>query len=235
MNSERQARLVQKLRKRAYRRAYVGEHVRRGIAHQIRALREDPGRDWNQGELSKRLGKPQSVVSRMEDPSYGKLTVQTLLEVAAVFDVALSIRFVSFPAFVAQIRDLTEESMQVESFDQSEFAAAPEERLEVTPVGTSSVIATSISRGQSNFNKLREDALLREIQEPPRSTAWSSRVVGELLRKALSAAYPSSTPVGAKRPDERLDPLDALVTNGDWEHLRLPSRSSGRGLDWVRH
>jgi transcriptional regulator with XRE-family HTH domain len=87
------------------------------MAHQIRALRE--ARGWSQGELSRRLGKPQSVVSRMEDPTYGKLTVQTLMEVADAFDVALWVRFVSFPTFVGLTRDLTQRSFVVDSFDAS--------------------------------------------------------------------------------------------------------------------
>lgn len=107
--------LLDKLRKRAYRRAYVGEHVRRGVAYQIRALREQRG--WKQGELATKLGKPQSVVSRLEDPSYGKVTVQTLLEVADVYDVALYVRFVPFSSFLRSTRDLTTSSLQVPSFE----------------------------------------------------------------------------------------------------------------------
>jgi transcriptional regulator with XRE-family HTH domain len=117
VTTEPDKRLALKLRRRPYRRAYVSEHVRRGMAHQIRALRE--ARGWSQGELSRRLGKPQSVVSRLEDPAYGKLTVQTLLEVADAFDVALSVRFIDFPGFVGLTRDLSERSFLVESFDAS--------------------------------------------------------------------------------------------------------------------
>src|SRR5437763_6444091 len=96
--------LLQKLLRKGYRDAYVAEHVRRGIAYQIRALRDQRG--WNQGKLSQKLGKPQSVVSRMEDPGYGKLSVQSLLEVASTFDVALQVRFVPYSAFLQQTRDL---------------------------------------------------------------------------------------------------------------------------------
>jgi transcriptional regulator with XRE-family HTH domain len=113
--------LMEKLGRKAYRAAYVGEHVRRGIAAQIRAMRDQRG--WNQGKLSKELGKPQSVVSRLEDPSYGKVTVQTLLEVAATFDVALQIRFVPFSSFLQQTRDVSTRSMQVVSFGDDVFGS----------------------------------------------------------------------------------------------------------------
>lgn len=130
--------LIEKLGRKAYRAAYVGEHVRRGIAAQIRAMRDQRG--WNQGKLSKELGKPQSVVSRLEDPSYGKVTVQTLLEVAATFDVALQIRFVPFSSFLQQTRDVSTGAMQVVSFGDDIFAArqgAPEIRIpsQTTEIG----------------------------------------------------------------------------------------------------
>lgn len=114
--------LLERLKRPAYRRAYVAEHVRRGVAYQIRALRDQRG--WNQGHLSKLLGKPQSVVSRLEDPDYGKVTIQTLLEVASVFDVALQVRFVSHSAFLKQTRNLTTESMRVDGFDAEMEKAA---------------------------------------------------------------------------------------------------------------
>jgi len=106
--------LLEKLQKRAYRHAYLAEHVRRGIAYQIRALRDQRG--WSQGKLSKLLGKPQSVVCRLEDPSYGKLSVQTLLEIANVYDVALEVRFVSYSSFLQKTRDVSPVSMQVPEF-----------------------------------------------------------------------------------------------------------------------
>jgi transcriptional regulator with XRE-family HTH domain len=106
--------LLEKLGKPAYRRAYLAEHVRRGVAYQIRALRDQ--RHWNQGEFSDLLGKPQSVVSRLEDPSYGKVTLQTLLEVASAFDVALQVRFVSYSSFIQQTRNVSGAAMEVPSF-----------------------------------------------------------------------------------------------------------------------
>jgi predicted XRE-type DNA-binding protein len=108
--------LLQKLRQKKYRDAYVAEHVRQGIAYQIRALRDQ--REWNQGKLSQLLGKPQSVISRLEDPSYGKVTIQTLLEFASAFDVAVQVRFISYSSFLQQTRDLSISSMKVAAFNK---------------------------------------------------------------------------------------------------------------------
>ncbi len=106
--------LLEKLQRRPYRHAYLGQHVRRGIAYQIRALRDQ--RKWKQGTFAKFLGKPQSVACRLEDPDYGKMTVQTLLEVANVFDVALEVRFVPYSTFICNTRDVSITSMRVPEF-----------------------------------------------------------------------------------------------------------------------
>jgi transcriptional regulator with XRE-family HTH domain len=106
--------LFEKLQKKTYRTAYVAEHVRRGVAYQIRALRDQRG--WSQGDFAKKLGKPQSVVCRLEDPSYGKYTVQTLLEVASTCDVALQVRFVPYSVFLPQSRDVSTQSLNAPSF-----------------------------------------------------------------------------------------------------------------------
>jgi len=106
--------LWQKLQRPVYRHAYLAEHVRRGIAYQIRALRDQRG--WNQGKFSNLLGKPQSVVCRLEDPSYGKVTIQTLLEIANVYDVALDVRFVPYSSFLQRTRDVSAASMRVPEF-----------------------------------------------------------------------------------------------------------------------
>lgn len=108
--------LLEKLHKKSYRTSYVAEHVRRGVAYQIRSLRDQRG--WNQGYFSGLLRKPQSVVSRLEDPSYGKYTVQTLLEIASVFDVALQVRFVPYSTFLQQTRDVSSKSMQATGFEE---------------------------------------------------------------------------------------------------------------------
>lgn len=112
-------RLFEKLKSKFYRQAYVADHVRTGIAYQIRALRGQRG--WSQKRLAEEMGKPQSVVSRLEDPDYGKVSIQTLLEGCAAFDVALLVQYVSFPEFLRRTQDVSPEALQADSFDERQL------------------------------------------------------------------------------------------------------------------
>lgn len=119
----RLTKLKEKFVDKTYRDAYVSAHVRRWIANQIRALRADKTRSWTQADLAARMGKPQSVVSRLEDPDYGKMTVNTLLEVAAAFDVALEVKFVAHEQFVRDTEDVSERAMAAPSFADTVWSA----------------------------------------------------------------------------------------------------------------
>ncbi len=100
-NSRKLKRLASKLQDKAYRDGYVGARARRFLAHQMRALRGD----LSQAEFGRLIDKPQSVVSRWEDPTYGKMTLASLLDVAARLDRALVVQFMDWPSFVAISED----------------------------------------------------------------------------------------------------------------------------------
>jgi transcriptional regulator with XRE-family HTH domain len=121
--------LFEKLRRRSYRASYVAEHVRTGISYQIRTLLSQRG--WAQKRLAKEMNKPASVISRLVNPDYGKLNVQTLLEVAAAFDVGLVIKFVSFPEFLRRTRDVSPEALEAKSFDEKQFKLLPDSESEL--------------------------------------------------------------------------------------------------------
>ncbi len=59
------------------------------------------------------------------------MTVQTLLEVAATFDVALQIRFVPFFTFLQQTRDVSTHSMRVVSFSNDSFARSGGQEIRI--------------------------------------------------------------------------------------------------------
>lgn len=97
-----------------FRREYKAEHARSGIAYQIRAMRD--ARGWSQSDLAKKAGKSQSNIARLEDPDYGKFSVQTLLEIADAFDVWLSVEFVSFKTGLARTANRSPSILNAEPF-----------------------------------------------------------------------------------------------------------------------
>ena len=152
----------------AARRSYVEAEVITGIAHQIRILRLQ--RNWTQRDLARRLGTTQAAVSRLEDPSYGRASVQTLLQLAAVFDVALNLRFGSFTKFFTDTWKVRRQNLEVAPFD--------EERENVGFVSnlSSSYIAAKASASSSSvgviglFDGTRQAAFNR-IVEASRDTS----------------------------------------------------------------
>lgn len=100
-----------------FRDSYVESRVRNLVAYQIRALRDL--KKWSQEEMATRLGVSQSVVSRLEDPEYGRLTITTLLKLAFAFDVGLTIKFSSHEEFLNQTKDISPTALQVNSYDET--------------------------------------------------------------------------------------------------------------------
>ncbi len=115
---ERRKQVVWSLRDKSYRHELVQQQIEMGIPFQIRAMRL--ARDMNQGEVGTLLGKPQSVVSRMENPGYGAFTLKTLREVAQAFDVALLVAFVPFSSLADRIAGFSVEDLDVPSYGKDQ-------------------------------------------------------------------------------------------------------------------
>jgi transcriptional regulator with XRE-family HTH domain len=86
------------------------------IPFQITAMRKKVG--WSQQQLAEASGLSQGVISRAEDPTYGNLTFNTILRIAAGFDVAFIGEFISFSQLVKRVENLSEQSVQVATFEQ---------------------------------------------------------------------------------------------------------------------
>lgn len=113
-DATKKRRLIEKLKNKAYRDAFVSDHISIGIPFQIRALRKE--REWTQGDLGKAAKMAQTAISRLEG-RYGSSTLATLCKLASAFDVALLVRFVTFGRLLEETADLSPKAMGAVSFD----------------------------------------------------------------------------------------------------------------------
>ena len=107
-------RLLAKLEKKPYRDAYVSEHVKTSVPVQIYHLREQRG--WTQAMLAQRAKTTQTVISRLEDPNYGNLSLNSLLKIASAFDIGLLVKFVPFSRLLAEFHNLSPQAVSAQSF-----------------------------------------------------------------------------------------------------------------------
>jgi transcriptional regulator with XRE-family HTH domain len=114
--------LIRRLRRgHSVRQKFVESQVSKGLAFQIRAMRDRLG--LSQEELAQKTGMNQNAISRLESYSYGKPTLTTLKRLAAAFDVGLIVRFAPFSEMIYwasgtpyQNKGLSTESLFVPTF-----------------------------------------------------------------------------------------------------------------------
>jgi transcriptional regulator with XRE-family HTH domain len=114
MSVASKSRLLAKLKNKAYRAAFVIEHVKTSVPLQIHALREQFG--WTQGQLAERAKTTQTVISRLEDPNYGNLSLNSLLKLASAFDIGLLVKFVPFSRLLNEFKDLSPQALFAKPF-----------------------------------------------------------------------------------------------------------------------
>ncbi len=113
---------LEKLNDPEYRHAYLKEATKGWVVLQLRTLREERG--WTQADLAHYTGKSQPAIARIESESYGNWSTNTLLDLATAFDVALEIRFVSWPKFLKDTTDASPAAMSVASFTATDFGVS---------------------------------------------------------------------------------------------------------------
>lgn len=113
---------VGQLSDKAVRNEFVADQIRARIALLIRSLREQPERNWTQAELGERAGKLQNVISRFEDPNYGKMSLQSLFDLAAAFDLPVWIDMPEWKDWFSLIGDVPNQKTHRSGFDLEKLA-----------------------------------------------------------------------------------------------------------------
>lgn len=119
--SQEREEIKQRLKDKRHREAFVSATVDQTIPFQIRAMRLAKHRNWTQEELAKKAGVKQEWISKCENPSYGKFSLQTLKQFAAAFDVALVVRFVPFSELAEWEINMSSDSLEVPCYDQDPY------------------------------------------------------------------------------------------------------------------
>lgn len=152
MISRRVKPLVKQLMDKEFRDSYMESHIKRFLANQIKALRGDK----SQAEFGKILEKPQSVVSRLEDPEYGKVTLETLLGIASKLDVGLLVRFVNHKTFLSFTSDLSSDALAPSQYNHREIEelAEPKHSAQDLMQDAIQVTVTEAMKGKYLFDPI---------------------------------------------------------------------------------
>jgi hypothetical protein len=172
-DSRRIPSLVEKFRNKRYRHSYVASHTRRFLARQMRRFRGEK----SQSEFGILLGKQQTVVSRLEDASYGKWTLQTLFDVAQKLDVAVIVRFVDHKTFLRFTENMADDATAPSAYSQDaiekmlepEISQSMIDRINREQSFVVQPLSGRVNRGQSFvIQPFSEQASLPPISLQPR-------------------------------------------------------------------
>ena len=98
------------------RRAYMEATVEQDIAWQIASNRRT--RCMSQRDLAEALGTRQSAVARLEDPTYGRHSIGTLVRVAHAFDCALRVKLIPYSQLAEEVADTSDEALYAAPFSE---------------------------------------------------------------------------------------------------------------------
>lgn len=205
------ARLVsQLLKSRKARDAYVYEHVRNGIPFQIRALRKH--REWSQSQLAEEADTSRTVITRIEDPNYGSLTLKTLYQIASAFDVALLVKFVPFSRLVREYEDVSHAALSAQSVSDEAEAEALEAWATEQPANETVAAVRVLSQGGKTA--LFAAAALRQSQTPVRYLRMidSPTVTTAAVQRSLAFSSPVALTVESAKVSTASQPMGVTQT-----------------------
>jgi hypothetical protein len=158
--SHRVMRLIEKMRDKRYRHGYVAAHTREMLAKQMREFRGK----ISQTEFAEKLDKRQTMVSRLENPSYVGWTLSTMFEIARKQDVAVFVRFVDFPTFLKLSEDMSESALYPRPYDNKQLDALLSDRSDgQLDDDEDHMLATSLSSSRVDPSPKASDSAPRRL------------------------------------------------------------------------
>ena len=103
------------MKDRAYRDAYVRSQITTALPFQLRALRK--ARGWTQEQLAELSGMAQSRFPSLEKPTGKMPDLDTLCRIAAVYDIALQVRFLPFSELIDWDEGFDPDAFNIGTFD----------------------------------------------------------------------------------------------------------------------
>ena len=162
--------ILKQMKVKKYRDAFIASQFKRLIPFQITVIRKKA--KLSQEKLAEVSKLTQGVISRAENPDYGNLTVNTILRIAAGFNMGFKGEFVPLSELVTWVENLSEQSVQWKPFEGEEIILANQQ---ITPSEDTVVLSSYI---ESHINM---------AEEKPSATAMA-KVVMEGPGKQRSAA-----------------------------------------------
>ncbi len=106
------------LKNKEYRDNFVSSHIGVGLSFQIRGMRHQ--REWTQKNLADRADTKQEAICRLENPDYGRFTLETLRRLASAFDVALIVKFAPFSELLNKTTSFTPSDVEIDPYDKDD-------------------------------------------------------------------------------------------------------------------
>jgi transcriptional regulator with XRE-family HTH domain len=197
------SRLAKALTAPGRRHAYMATQLKAFLSDQIRTLRGD----LTQSEFGDKIGKPQSVISRLEKQLDRHISIQTLIDIAVKLDIAVIIRFVDFVTFLRYTEDYSDNALAPRSYDQAAidaFAEGEEQRAQ------GSEIQALVAGNLRPSDQQTIEASIPQIGVLPTAPDHSADVVDE--SPALTAAIQSAPVQSAPKQSAEVIDLAVILT-----------------------
>jgi transcriptional regulator with XRE-family HTH domain len=170
-----------------YRESFVAATVKQAVPFQIRALMKQ--QRLSQEELAGRARLTQGAISRAANPRYGNLSVNTLVRIAAGFDVALECRFVPFSELDRRLDHLEAESRVPDFEEENRFCEDLFDRCDDDELARLRVEAEQSAAYRTSSDQLAVGARSGQEDQPPAGAPNGLHVVPSDLMTRLRELF----------------------------------------------